>query len=126
MQPPILVFERGGDLAIYRSVQHAAETLEVEHVQAGIYEAYDASGARLDLKVRRHPAEHTWLGHRLTVIRPVIVVQECLPPVNDVEYVRRRLVHYINRRRHPLIEFESLSMEELIRLAGQQMPWQVY
>ena len=126
MQPPILVFERGGDLAIYRSVQHAAETLEVEHVQAGIYEAYDCRGFSLDLTIRHAPAERTRLGHRLTVIRPAIALRDRRPPVNDLDYVRRRLIHYINRRRHPLIEFESLSMDELIRLAGEQMPWQVY
>ncbi len=126
MQAPILVFERGGNLAIYRSVEHAASTLEVEHVHDGIYEAYDAGGTRLDIKIRHQPVERTWLGHRLTVIRPVVVIQEHCPPVNELEYVRRRLIHFINRRKHPLVEFEGLSMEELLRLAGESMPWQVY
>ncbi len=126
MHPPILVFERRGDLAIYRSVEHAAETLAVEHVQAGLHEAFDALGSRLDILIRHRPVEHHWLGHRVTITEPIIVIREHCPPENDLDYVRRRLIHFINRRKHPLVEFVSLSMEDLIRLAGESMPWQVY
>ncbi len=126
VQVPILVFERGGDLAIYRSVEHAAETLAIEHVRDGIYEAYDASGSRLDLAIRHEPAERKLLGHTLTVIRPVITIKVHCPAEHQLDYVRRRLIHFINRHRHPPVEFDGLTMDELIRMAGQRMPWQVY
>ncbi len=126
MHPPILVFERGGNLAIYRSVEHVAETLEIEHVRDGIYEAYDSCGLVLDIGIKHAPVERVLLGHRLTVIHPLVVVKDHYPPVNELDYVRRRLIHFINRRRHPQVEFEGLSMEELIKLAGEGMPWQVF
>jgi hypothetical protein len=60
MKSPIIIIE-SYDIGKYPSAKHAANHLEVQDVQDGIYEAYDSNGLLLDINIERVEREHRFL-----------------------------------------------------------------
>lgn len=58
LEPPIVVVE-GHDVMVFRTVDDAARALEGPDVLEGIYEAYDATGVRIDLTSDGGPDDYS-------------------------------------------------------------------
>lgn len=87
LQPPIVVIE-GKDVRVFRTVDEAARAVEGPDVLEGIYEAYDATGVRIELASDGDPVDYS------------AAVSLSVPAVPEVEAARlcRLLLQYLEAR----------------------------
>lgn len=96
MKLPIIVIEENTDVHFYQTIEDAQDALEPVDVEDGLYQAYDADGNKLLIKIIMSKIKDPWwLGGGYSLAESVLIT-ECETENKRTEEVTKFLKRYFN------------------------------